>query len=761
MGSVQMKHLIAAIAVLMGCSSSLHAVAPAPLTSLRAIKALTNAEASHALPVSFTATVTYFRGYEKTMFVQDGEQAIYVQAITTLNLVPGDVVNVKGTTDDSFRPIVLSSDITLVRHGTLPKPLPATYDQLIRSERDCKLVTIRARVRAADLRASTNTFTTDLQLLMDGGTLAATVDSKDASLLPALLDSEVEITGAASGQFDGKMQQTGILIHVSGFANVKVITPGNVSNLTLRVTPMDQVLTGYHVTVHSQRLRVHGTITYYQPGSAIVLQNGPRSLWIQTHSASPQTIGDEADVTGFPGLHDGFLTLTNGAITDAHIRAPITPQSANWLQLVSSGNVFDLVSIEGEVVAALRETAQDEFVLKADGHVFSAIYRHPPPSALSPTALPPIRPLEAGTKVRVTGICTLDDANPFDQQVPFTILMRSQDDIAVLAGPPLLSIQNLTLLVGLLIAFVFILALWGWASDFKMRRQNASAAYIERRRGRVLEDISGSRPLAEILEQITELVSFRLKGSPCWCQVADGALLGNCPAKLLNMRVIEKDIPARSGAPLGKLYAAFDPRTKPGVAEEEAMSMAASLATLAIETRGLYTDLLHRSEYDQLTSAHNRFSLEKRLDAQIELARQSAGIFGLIYIDLDQFKQINDLYGHKIGDRYLQEVAMRMKCQLRSVDTLARIGGDEFAVLVPIVRNRADVEDIAQRLERCFQKPFVVEEMTLQGFASLGTALYPEDGKTRDSLLHTADTAMYSLKHGRRQAASLASGSYR
>jgi len=758
-----MKRVIAAFAVLLGCSSSLHGASPqpAPLTSLRAIKQVTNAEAIHALPVSFTATVTYFRSYERTMFVQDGDQAIYVQATTKQNFIPGDVIRINGTTHESFRPFVVSSDLNLVRHGALPKPLPATYDQLIRAERDCQLVTIRARVRAANLIETSGVIGTSLQMLMDGGTLEAVVDSKDASLFPSLLDSEVEITGAASGNFDGKMQQTGIVIHATSFADVKVVTPGNEVDKQLPITPMDQILTGYHVTVHSQRLRVHGTITYYQPGTAIVLQNGPKSLWIQTHNASAVTIGDEADVTGFPGLHDGFLTLTNGSITDSHIHAPVTPQPANWRQLVLSGNVFDLVSIEGEVVATVREAAQDEFVLRADGQMFSAIYRHPAPSALSPTPLPPLREIEQGTKIRVTGICTLDDSNPFNAQVPFTILMRSYDDIAVVEGPPLLSIRNLIILVGLLLVFVVILALWGWASDFRMRRHNASAAYIERRRGRILEDISGSRPLAEILEQITELVSFRLQGSPCWCQVADGAQLGNLPSKLGRLRVVEKEIPARSGAPLGTLSAGFHLRSTPEATESEALSMAASLATLAIETRRLYTDLLHRSEYDQLTSVHNRFSMEKRLDAQIEEARQKAGIFGLIYIDLDQFKQINDLYGHKIGDRYLQEVAMRMKFQLRSVDTLARIGGDEFAVLVPLVRNRGDVEEIAQRLERCFEKSFEVENMKLQGFASVGIALYPEDGKTRDGLLHTADTAMYSHKHNRRKVTSIASGTYR
>jgi diguanylate cyclase (GGDEF)-like protein len=97
------------------------------------------------------------------------------------------------------------------------------------------------------------------------------------------------------------------------------------------------------------------------------------------------------------------------------------------------------------------------------------------------------------------------------------------------------------------------------------------------------------------------------------------------------------------------------------------------------------------------------------MDAQIEEARANAGIFGLIYVDLDGFKQVNDLYGHHIGDLYLQEVARRMKQQLRSHDLLARLGGDEFAVLLPMVRNRAGVEEIAQRLEHCFNEPLTLE----------------------------------------------------
>jgi diguanylate cyclase (GGDEF)-like protein len=766
-----MKRLIPIAVVILGWAVAAQAAAPATLTSLHAIHALSNEQAKQALPVAFEATVIYFRSYEKTMFVQDGNVAIYVQVTTLAKLVPGDRIFIKGKTHESFRPFILASDVTLLHHGTVPPPIPASYDQLIRAERDCMLVSVRARIRAADMVMSSNVRSANLQMLTDGGTIDAVVDSDDPGPLDGLLDAEVEVTGAASGKFDGKMQQTGILIHISSFADVKVLKRGTANPLALPVTPMDQILAGYHVQILSQRIRVHGTITYYQPGSAIVLQSGSRSLWIQTHTWTPLRVGDLADVTGFPGLHDGFLTLTSGAVQDSQARAPITPQPATWHQLALSGNVFDLVSIEGQVVSEVREAAQDEYVLVADGQMFSVIYRHPPPTKFVPDPPPPMRMVPLGSRIRVTGICMLDDSNPFNAQVPFTILIRSFDDIAVVAQPSWLNIRNLILLVGFLLVVVFAGGARGWTLERKIRRQTAALAarteaeaalqrrmaYIEKRRSQILEDINGSSPLAEILEEIVDLVSFGLNGAPCWCEVADGARLGNHPPVPESFRIVQEPIPARAGATLGTLFAAFDPSTQPSGTESEALSVGARLATLAIETRRLYSDLLHRSEFDLLTDTYNRFSLDKHLNAQIHAARLDAGVFGLIYIDLDDFKLVNDLYGHQVGDLYLQEVARRMKGQLRSHDLLARLGGDEFATLVAMIPNRAGVEEIAQRLERCFDEPFALEGYLLRGSASVGVALYPEDGVTRDGLLIAADAAMYSNKNAHRQLVEMAS----
>jgi diguanylate cyclase (GGDEF)-like protein len=757
-----MKRLIPAFAIVLGWASAAWAAAPAQLTTLQAIHALTNAEASHTLPVAFEGTVTYFPGYDNLLFVQDGDVAVFVLATTDAKLVPGDRVFIKGTTESSFRPIVVSNDIAVLRHGAVPKPVPATFNELIRGQRDCIRVTVRGVIRTADLRMNSKVRLTYLQMLTNGGYIEATVDSDDASALSGLLDAEVEVTGIAAGKFDDKMQQTGVNLHISSLADVKILKRASASPRSLPLTPLDQILVGYHVQDETQRVRVHGTITYYQPGLAIVLQDGAKSLWIDTSTRSPLRIGDVADATGFPEAHNGFLTLAHGEIEDSHVQAPITPlpatrrQLAFWSANKPEGHQYDLVSIEGQVVTEVREAAQDEYVLAADGQLFTAIYHHPPPTS----PLPPMMQVPLDSRIRVTGICMIEDTNPFNisEEVPFDILLRSFDDISVVARPSLLNIRNLLLLVGLLIAVVFAVGVRGWGIERRVRRQTAAMAFIEQRRSRILEDINGSRPLAEIIEEITELVSFRLHGVPCWCQIADGALLGNCPPKLTGLRIVRNEIPARSGPPLGALFAAFDPHAKPSSNESEALSMVCGLATLAIETRRLYSDLLHRSEFDLLTDIHNRFSLDKHLNALIEEARMKASIFGLIYIDLDDFKQVNDVYGHQVGDLYLQEVAARMKRQLRGNDTLARLGGDEFVALITVVRNRAEAEEIAQRLEHSFDEPFAVEGYVLNGLASVGIALYPEDGTTKDSLLSAADAAMYVAKNIKREAQQTTAG---
>ena len=636
---------------------------------------------------------------------------------------------------------------------------------------DARFVTVYAVVRDADTVVNQNVRSTLLQLHTDGGEIDAAVDVDNQEILSSLLDGEVLVTGAVSGRFDGKMQQTGVVLHVSSIDGVKVLHHAASSPWDLPVTPMDQILTGFHVSNSSKRLRVHGTITYYRPGSDAVLQEGNKSLWLVTSSIAPLHVGDAADATGFPDLRNGLLALASAEIQDSGKPAPITPKPVTWEQLSTSRDLFDLVTIEGSVVAEVRGAAQDEYVLDSNGDLFSAIYKHPASDGDDQDSTSPMKHLAQGTRVQVVGVCFTNASSPLDTRVPFDILLRSPDDITVIAGAPWRTVGNLAKLAGLLFLVVLVVSFWVWMLRRRVRQQTAAItaqseadaaqerriAQLEQRRSRVLEDINSSRPLGDIVEHITEMVSYMLNGAPCWCQVSEGPLLGHPPATKTGLRIISQEIHSRTGLVLGTLSAALESMDENDKEEQEALTAGVRLATLSIETRKLYSDLVHRSEFDLLTDMYNRFSLDRHLLELIQKAHESGSNFGLIYVDLDDFKLVNDMYGHHVGDLYLQEVSLRMKRQLRTGDVLGRLGGDEFAALVTVVHGRSDVEEIAQRLERCFDAPFALEGYVLRGAASVGLAIYPIDGTTSDSLLSAADAAMYSAKNNRRASGKMSS----
>jgi diguanylate cyclase (GGDEF)-like protein len=345
---------------------------------------------------------------------------------------------------------------------------------------------------------------------------------------------------------------------------------------------------------------------------------------------------------------------------------------------------------------------------------------------------------------------------------------NAADHTAIGAATPLATHPLLPIVIGLAV-LVVIACVWGWILRRKIDNQSRTLTekaefearaerhnmQLEAKRSRILEDINSSRPLHELIDSITEMVAFSLGFPFCWCEMPDGARLGNAPAKSRGLRSIRLDIPARAGGALGTLFAATEAGEPQPQDEAPAMEAGVRLATLAIETRRLYKDLVYRSEFDLLTDIHNRQSLDRCLNELIEKSKVEPCIFGIVYIDLDEFKQVNDFYGHHIGDLYLQEVSMRMKRQLRSGDILARLGGDEFAALAPIVRSRSALDEVAQRLERCFDAPFAVEGYVLRGGASVGTALFPDDGTSADGLLSAADAAMYVAKHTKRHRAEM------
>lgn len=173
-------------------------------------------------------------------------------------------------------------------------------------------------------------------------------------------------------------------------------------------------------------------------------------------------------------------------------------------------------------------------------------------------------------------------------------------------------------------------------------------------------------------------------------------------------------------------------------------------ASLAIDRRGLYDQLSFRAQYDSLTTLLNRASLYERVDALLLRAEPGLASTAVIYIDLDHFKPINDKHGHGAGDKVLQDVARRIQENIRRTDFAARIGGDEFVVVLPGVSDAREASRIASLLVSAIEDPIPFNGRDLRVGASFGVSVHPEDGPNTDALLTKADEAMYRLKMRRR-----------
>lgn len=165
------------------------------------------------------------------------------------------------------------------------------------------------------------------------------------------------------------------------------------------------------------------------------------------------------------------------------------------------------------------------------------------------------------------------------------------------------------------------------------------------------------------------------------------------------------------------------------------------------------------AHHDPLTDLPNRLLLADRIQQGIGLSHRNTRRMALLYVDLDRFKPVNDRYGHLVGDRLLRQVADRLSEVVRSVDTVARIGGDEFVMLLPNVINSEDAAQVANKIIHTLSQPFSVDGLPLQIGASVGIALYPDDGDDATTLLQQADSALYQAKANGRGLWCFASGS--
>ncbi len=169
------------------------------------------------------------------------------------------------------------------------------------------------------------------------------------------------------------------------------------------------------------------------------------------------------------------------------------------------------------------------------------------------------------------------------------------------------------------------------------------------------------------------------------------------------------------------------------------------------DARAMANRMSHLAQHDALTDLPNRTLLMDRLSQTVRFAQRSGACFALLFVDLDDFKTVNDTLGHAVGDALLQGVADRLVSALRGSDTVARLGGDEFVVVLSHVDGPGDAEEVAQKLLAVLSEPHVIGGQRLVVTPSIGIAVYPRDGADAATLLENADRAMYLAKSGGRR----------
>jgi diguanylate cyclase (GGDEF)-like protein len=183
----------------------------------------------------------------------------------------------------------------------------------------------------------------------------------------------------------------------------------------------------------------------------------------------------------------------------------------------------------------------------------------------------------------------------------------------------------------------------------------------------------------------------------------------------------------------------------------ELLQFIASQLVMAIERQRLHARLQHMAQNDELTGLPNRTFLYERLNVALARVKGSGECLCVIFLDLNKFKQVNDSFGHAVGDLLLQEVAGRLKHSLRDGDTVARVGGDEFVVLLERVKHADVAVRVVEKIRTALSQPMDLEGRNLRVLPSIGIAHYPEHGDSVARLLKYADEAMYLDKNSAKQ----------
>ncbi len=758
------------------------------LTSVAAVRQLSPAEAAKALPVTVTGVVTYSNPAEGDLFIQEGGGWIYVEPDKKYSIAPGSLVTVNGTTGASYSTQIVAKSIQVTGKAPLPPPALLSYGEAVKRENDCRYVTMQGIVRAASYQTTAGS---SLYLLRmeDGDKMIDVVVRDYPQFSPnRLLDATVRVTGALGGKFDVTNDRILLLrINVSSSNAIQVVHEGDAESAEHELTPLSALLKSNEALRDRHRVFTSGMVTLYDPGEKLVVQDGDSSLMVETRQTDPVGIGRRVEVTGFATAGDGVAGLDSGQFTIVPGEVAVTPHAITFADAMTGLYDNKLVSIEGEVISQTRESHLDTIMLGSGNSVFPVVFRK------RVSDVDPFPMYTKGARIRATGVCLVHVRGFWGAVESIQVQVRSPEDIAVVANASWWTLEHLFVVTSAILGFALLALVWGLRMRWrllekeKLLRQKSeqeasrmsTVARMERQRSHILELINSFQPLPIVLAAIQAYADEMWAGPKGYTHVLENRRLelmtrSNLkPETIARLEDLDPSVSEAACAEAVRSHGLVGPTETRNVWSRpiqssrgevlgtmtfeggegdplplnmEAFEFGCNLAAIAIDNRRLYEDVLHRSEHDQLTGLANRTLVDRRLEEALERAHANQCYAALLYLDLDDFKNVNDSHTHRIGDAYLIEVAQRFKACLRASDTLGRIGGDEFIAVLTDLEDTEIAHGIAERLVHAMDEPFAIEGHTIRGSVSIGLAFYPSSSSSSIGIMQFADHAMYAAK---------------
>lgn len=671
----------------------------APLTNVRAVRELIPAAAAQALPLSVTGVITYIDPRSQLLFLQDSTGGIYVKypAAHHPELTAGSRVTLVGLTNaGDFAPVIVAPKFIVHGVAPLPAPIPVTVEKAAAGALDAQYVSIEGVVHP--MRVGEELAHPDLtfELLTAVGQVHVhtSPDFSDLDHSRSLEDAKVRIRGVLATVFNARRQLVAYQMVVEKRSDIEVIEPGIADPFAMETTPIGALLRFSPAARFGHRVKVQGTVTLVDP-DFLYLEDASDGVEVRGDTRSIH-VGDVIDAVGYPTLVGRYSPVMTDAVFNRVGRGGhLEPNLVSAESLLEGHEDSKLVTVEGRLLAALDGPARKNLVLQSGVRTFAAQLDTPDMGV-------DLWKLREGSVLRLTGV-SLTQVDPGklyrlleEDPVSFQILLRSPADVTVIRRAPFWTLRG-TLSV-LAILSLLILAILVWVNVLRLRVRTQMAELR-----RASETAQAIRDLSSAMEKVSRLQQF------------------------------DTPVSVRGSEDIAQLVVGFN-------------TMLSELRERDRDKRDAESRLQHMALIDDLTGLPNRRLLSDRLAHNLAKARRENRMVALLYIDLDGFKLVNDSLGHSVGDLLLGQVAQRLRSRFRQSDTLARIGGDEFALIIDHIPAKSDADKAAQSVAEVLKAPFEIEGQAIRITASIGVSIFPDQANESGQMLQQADWAMYAAK---------------